>query len=348
MIIGYDFWGDFYDYDKAKDKALVIEDNDGIAFDTCNPLKNVNEFTLKGGTFDELHITKDNTEIDNTIEKTEWTMNTVLLAKFQNSLVAGTIGIDGKEMYKIELRKRRKGEINFQTYFSVDYEPSINLYTIIDKLIENEEEYEYCIRGVAQNTNEDGDVIGDIYSNDSSPVEIYISYEHSHLFDSTDSFDLIYDLRIDSMVNQIGANTVETLGSQYPYVIYGQTNYLTGSMECLLVSEESATGSVNLRSEKELRKKILTFLNNKQCKVLKNEDGTYMLIEIIGTPTLIPSNEVLGIYQVNFQYVQIGNADDIASLQKANITFDYFHFVKEINSQGEEITIKKTVNKIVG
>lgn len=325
MIIGYDFWGDFYNYDEINNTSLVIKDNDGVAFDTCNPLKNVNEFTLKGGEFDELHITKDAMEIDNTIEKTDWTVNTVLLAKFQNSLVAGTIGIDGKDMYKIEVRKRRKGEDDFQTYFSMDFDPSINLYTIIDKLIENEEEYEYCIRGVAKGDNNE-----DIYSNDSSPIAIYISYEHAHLFDSTGSFDLIYDLKIDSISNQIGANTIETLGSQYPYVIYGQTNYLTGSIECLLVSEESATGSVNLRSEKELRKKILAFLNNKQCKVLKNEDGLYMLIEIIGTPTLVPSNEIVGVYQVNFEYIQIGNVDDVKTLIDSNITFDYLKGSKEI------------------
>lgn len=318
MIIGYDFWGDFYDYDEVESEPLIIQDNDGVAFDTCNPLKNVNEFTLKGGEFDELHITKDSIEIDNTVEKTDWTLNTVLLSKFQNSLVAGTLGIDGKDMYKIEIRKRRKGDDAFQTYFSVNFDESINIYTIIDRLIENEEEYEYCIRGVA--TDENGH---DIYSNDSTPYEIYISYEHAHLFDCTDNFDLIYNLRIDTISNQIGANTIETLGSQYPYVIYGQTNYLTGSIECLLVSEESASGVVNIRSEKELRKKILAFLNNKQCKVLKNEDGLYMLIEIIGTPTLIPSNDIVGVYQLSFQYIQIGNVDSIADLQNANITFDY-------------------------
>lgn len=318
MIIGYDFWSDFYDYDDVVGAPLVIGDNDGVAFDTCNPLKNINEFTLRNGHFDELHITKDSIEIDNTIEKTDWTLNTVLLAKFQNSLVAGTIGIDGRDMYKIELRKRRKGESAFQTYFSVDFDTSTNIYTIIDKLIESEEEYEYCIRGVAKDENGN-----DIYSNDSSPTEIYISYEHAHLFDATDSFDLIYDLRINNISNQIGANTIETLGSQYPYVIYGQTNYLTGGIECLLVSDESATGSVNIRSEKELRNKILTFLKNKQCKVLKNSDGLYMLIEIIGTPTLVPSNEVLGIYQVNFEYIQIGNVDNVNDLKNSNITFDY-------------------------
>ena len=35
------------------------------------------------------------------------------------------------------------------------------------------------------------------------------------------SFDLIYDVRMDTISNQIGANTIETLGSRYPYVIYG-------------------------------------------------------------------------------------------------------------------------------
>jgi hypothetical protein len=100
-----------------------------------------------------------------------------------------------------------------------------------------------------------------------------------------------------------------------------------------LVSDESATGSVNIRSEKELRKKILAFLNNKKCKVLKNEDGVYMLIEVIGTPTLIPSNEIIGVYQVNFQYIQIGNVDNIIDLQNANMTFDYLKGDNKINNK---------------
>jgi hypothetical protein len=66
--------------------------------------------------------------------------------------------------------------------------------------------------------------------------------------------------------------------------------------------------------------------------VLKNEDGLYMLIEIIDTPTLIPSNEILGVYQVSFQYVQIGNVDNIIDLQNANMTFDYLKGNDEINN----------------
>ena len=57
-----------------------------------------------------------------------------------------------------------------------------------------------------------------------------------------------------------------------------------------------------------------------------------MLIEIIGTPTLIPSNEIIGVYQVNFQYIQIGNVDNITDLKNANITFNYSKGDEKINN----------------
>lgn len=316
MIIGYDFWCDVY-YDSSV-TDIVIEDNDSIAFDTCNPLNGTNNFTLKSGEFDELHITKDNAEMDNSIEKTSWTLNTVLLAKFKNDLVAGTLGIDGYDISKIEIRKRKQGESLWQTYYTIDYREDISTYTIIDRLIENEQGYEYCLRPIA--TDDNGTKI---FGNNTASKEIYITYEHSHLFDNTGSYDLIYNVRIGDVTNQIGANVIETLGSRYPYVVYGQSNYLKGSMECLLVSEESVVGDVNIRSEKALRDKILGFLNNKKHKVLKCEDGSYMLVQIVGTPTLTPSEEILGIYQVSFEFVEVGNINDVSELAKANFSFDY-------------------------
>ena len=334
MIIGYDFWCDIYYDSNATD--VVIEDNDSIAFDTCNPLNNANSFTLKNGTFDELHITKDSAEIDNSVEKTSWTLNTVLLAKFKNDLVAGTLGIDGYDITKIEIRKRKQGELLWQTYFTIDYDESVSVYTIIDKLIENEEGYEYCLRPVALGNNG-----VEIYGSDTTPKEVYITYEHSHLFDNTGSYDLIYNVKINSMTNQIGANVVETLGSQYPYVVYGQSNYLKGSIECLLVSEESAVGDVNIHSEKKLRNSILSFLNNKNYKVLKCEDGSYMLIQIIGTPTLTPSEEILGIYQVSFEYIEVGSVNNMKELVNAGFTFNYL----TTNKDGGEI---QTKTEIVG
>lgn len=333
MIIGYDFWADGVYYDNNT-SSIIIDDNEGVAFDSCNPINNVNDFTLTSGCFDELHITKDSVEIDNSTEKTDWTINTVLLAKFQGDLVAGTLGVNGYPITRIEIQKRKKGEEFWQTYFSINFNENINLYTIIDKFIENEENYEYCLRPVAKDNKN-----AEIYGGNTSPSEIYISYDHAHIFDNTADFNLIYNVKLGNITNQIGANQIQTLGSQYPYVIYGQNNYLTSSLECLLVSEESATGNIDIKSEKILRNKILTFLQNKECKIFKNVDGLYMLIKIIGTPTLIPNNDILGVYQVSFEYVEVGNVNSILELSKHNFKFNYL----TSQQNGSEVEYLKTV-----
>lgn len=336
MIIGYDFWLDGV-YKNGDTSSVLTIDNDGVAFDNCNPISNVNSFTLANGSFDELHITKDSVEIDNNIEKTSWTINTVLLAKFKNDLVAGTLGVDDYPITKIEIKKRKKGEDLWQTYFVVDFDENASLYTVIDKFLENEEEYEYCLCPVA---TVDGK---DIYGNNTVPQEIYVSYDHANIFDNTDGYSLIYNLKLGNLTNQIGANSISTLGSQYPFVIYGENSYVASNLECLLVSEESATGNIDIRSEKILRDKILSFLKNKKCKVFKNADGLYMLIKIIGTPTLIPDNEILGVYQVSFEYVEVGNVNSVEELSKFNLEFNY----SKINKDGESVQYTKTVGKTV-
>ena len=319
MIIGYDFWADGVFHDPSAPLA-VIQDNDGVAFDNCNTLSGVNDFSIQNGTFDELNITKDNIETDNSTKKAEkWTINNVLLAKFQNDLIAGTIGINGYDIKQIEIKKKKKDDAFWQTYFTIDYNKNVNFYTVIDKFIESGEDYEYCICPVALDKNNNN-----VYGNNTAPHGIYIEYDNAHIFDNTASFDLIYNIQISELTNQIGANTIETLGSQYPYVIYGQSDYQRGKFECLLVSEEGATGAINIKSEKKLRESINKFLTNKKYKIIKNADGMYLPIMITGTPTLIPNNDLLGIYQVSFEFVQVGDANNIKDLRNCDFNFEYF------------------------
>lgn len=329
MIIGYDFWNDGIYYGDNPEE-IMIEDNDGIAFDTCNPIQNSDVFTLKGGTFEELHIVKDSEQMDNNTTKTEWNVNTVLLAKFENNLIAGTMGIGDYDISQIRVMKKKKDDAIWKVFFTIDYSDTVDLYTIMDKLIESEENYEYCLQPIAVDEN-GNEIMGGM----TLPQEIYISYDKSHIFDNTETFDLIYNLQIGSITNQIGANTVNTLSSPYPYVIYGQNNYLTGSIECLLATEESAFGQVDIKSEKILRNKIISFLSNKNHKILKTPDGLYMLIQIIGNPVITPLEGVLGIYQVSFEYVEVGDVNDVQKLSNINLEFSYLATTDE---NTEEIT----------
>ena len=341
MIIGYDFWLDEV-FAQTEYDGVIIEDNDGVAFDTCNSIASVDNFTLKNGTFDEIYVTKTINNaigvVENTEKQNDWSADTILLAKFKDNLLGGTIGIDGHSISQIALRRRKKGEEQWQTYYTIDYYDDINLYTVIDKFIENEETYEYCIKPLGVNSS----------GTDSLPHSIYINYEHAHIFDNTASFDLIYDLKIGSISQNIGANIINTLASEYPYVIYSQNNYAQGSLECLLVSEESATGNIDVKSEKILRNKISSFLCNKQYKILKNSDGLYMLIKIVDTPTLTASDEMLGIYNLSFNYVEIGNANDIEDLLSAKFNFDYFTTIITIDGQGDENTTVREYTKEMG
>lgn len=354
MIIGYDFWGDYtyplwedIDGDNIVDTVTNdITDNEGIAFDSCLPLASVDKFTLRNGCFDEFHITKDSQEINESIEKTQWSINTVLLALFQDNLIAGSMGVDGYSITEIILKKRKKGEEFWQNYFTVEYSEENDIYTVIDKFIENEAEYEYCLCPVAVDDNGNK-----IYGNNTTTKEVYISYDNAHIFDNSASYTLIYNLQFGNITNHIGVNVIETLSSQFPYVVYGQTNYAQGSMECLLVSEESATGSVDVKSEKQLRNNIMSFLTNKDYKILKNSDGLYMLVKIIGTPTLIPTNTIIGMYQLSFEYVQVGEANNLSDLHKANLEYTYTEACydnDDSNSQSQEIIIKNTKTNIVG
>ena len=346
MIIGYDFWLDDV-FAKSEINGVIIEDNDGVAFDTCNGVGSVDDFTLKNGMFDEMYVAKTFDDaigvLENTEKQNNWSTNTVLLAKFADNLIGGTIGIDKYAINQIEVRKRKRGEDQWQTYYTIDYYDDINLYTIIDKFIENEETYEYCIRPLASNIVGMDTIVG----TDSLPHSAHISYDHAHIFDNTASFDLIYNLKIGAISQNIGATVINTLASEYPYVIYSQDNYAQGSIDCLLVSEESATGMVDIKSEKALRNSILSFLCNRQYKILKNADGLYMLIKIIDTPTLTASDEVLGIYNLSFNYVEVGNANNIEDLLSARFSFDYLTKTLTIDEQGnEEVIIREQAKEI--
>ena len=310
MIIGYDFWADGVYYDSSV-TDMIVSDNDGVAFDTCNTIHGVSEFTLKGGTFDESYIAS-NGDIQNT-ERPAWSSDTVLLAKFQENLIGGTLGIDGQSINKIIIKRRKRGEDLWQTLAVIDYSSDLKSYTIIDKFIANETTYEYCVAPVANA----------LVGTNSIPQEAYISYDHAHIFDNTASYNLVYNLKIGTLSKNIGANTIETLSARYPYIIYGQSDYAQGNVECLLVSEESATGSVNIGEEAKLRDNIMEFLCNKQYKILKNYDGLYMLIQIIGSPTLTPLDDMIGIYTVSFEYVQVGDANDLSTLESMAFELNY-------------------------
>ena len=156
------------------------------------------------------------------------------------------------------------------------------------------------------------------------PRDIYVmvmEYFNS-VVDNETSYDLLYNFQLGDITSNIDANTITTLGGQYPFTIYGASKYKTGSASCLLVTEESATGSIDVGAEKVLRNNIDKFLSNKKPKILKCDDGTYLLISISDNYVLTPNENLLGSYSLSFNYTEIGDANDVDTLKKYGLWSD--------------------------
>ena len=321
MIIGYDFFGDnIYTTDN-------INDNDGVAFDTCIPLSvAMQDISIQNGIYDALEVLQDTT-INNTdvIQSKNWTDTTLMLAKFQENLSAGSVNVGNNEVYSIQFLKRKKGETEWQLCQEVIYKKEQETYSFTDRYIESQQTYQYAIRPTAREYDDNGIYVGSIIgenSPQSEKTEINVVFDYAHLFDNETSYDLLYNFKLGDITANIDANTITTLGGQYPFTIYGASKYKTGSVTCLLVTEESATGLIDIGAEKILRNNIDNFLSNKKPKILKCDDGTYLLISISDNYTLIPDENLLGSYSLSFNFTEIGDANDVDTLKKYDLWSD--------------------------
>lgn len=321
MIIGYDFFGDVYNTDS-------IDDNDSVTFDTCTLLSvAMQDITIQNAIYDELEVLYNTTEINTETDKTEdWNDNTLMLAKFQGNLSAGTVSVGNHKVYSIQFLKRKKGETEWQLCQEVVYEENKEKYEFIDKYIESQQTYQYAIRPTARAYDDESGAFKGVVIGENNPqsenTEINVVFDYAHLFDNEISYDLLYNFKLGDITSNIDANTITTLGGQYPFTVYGASKYKTGNVSCLLVTEESTTGSIDVWAEKELRNKIDEFLSNKKPKILKYEDGTYLLISISDNYTLIPDENLLGSYSLSFNYTEIGDANDVDTLKKYGLWSD--------------------------
>ena len=319
MIIGYDFFGD--NIHSTENISANIADNDGVAFDACiSPSVAMHNVVVQNGVYDELEVCKDVTTRKEEVTKSHsWGENTLMLAKFQNNLSAGSVNVGNNEVYSIQFLKRKKGETEWQLCQEVMYHKNQETYSFTDKYIESQQTYQYAIRPTAREYDYTGAYIGSIIgenSPQSERTEIDVVFDYAHLFDNETSYDLLYNFKLGDITSNIDANTITTLGSQYPFTIYGASKYKSGSVSCLLVTEESATGVIDVWKEKELRNNIDKFLSNKKPKILKCDDGTYLLISISDNYTLIPDENLLGSYSLSFNYTEIGDANDVDTLKR--------------------------------
>lgn len=289
MIVGYDFIG----------SANAVSDT-RISF------SGIGNVTLKEGMYDELLI-KNGSYPHASTAKEEWTYPTVILAKFQNDLVAGNMDFLGTTISHVEVRRRKITDLNeWRVIGRMPYAPGQRTY-FYDRFNESGENYEYALIPIANDGIEGVPVKQTIYS----------EFDSIFVLDKNEDFKFQYDINLSANEKVSRSVVVEPLGGKYPIVIAnGDISYRKGTVSAKLITDKNRlrlrTGErVDQRTEMLFRDQVLDFLTKNNTKILKFPDGGYYLVRIIDAVPYTLAKEWGHVFaDVTFNWVQIADNTD--------------------------------------
>lgn len=289
FVIGYDLYGGGY-------------------FDARQYMNDIYTAELKNGVFDEWKM--DEVLLEYSVDKSDWGYDTVMLATFNNTLEAGNVQNEGEHIEYLRFKRRSKDRLKWVTVAQIPFDKTRKLYTVLDRMVQAQEEYEYAVVPLT-NDIEGRETMG----------EIVCDFDGLWLVDRENSHQLMYDLDYGSIESTNKTTILEPLDSKYPFVTTNAIDYKKGSIKARLLSDKTIEkGIPDYRSERLLRERIMDFISNRRPKILKDGMGRYYLVSIIGSPTEVPDNRLnTGIADVSFDWVEIGDAHDTDTLERADL-----------------------------
>ncbi|HFI0463208.1 TPA: hypothetical protein ACGO1T_000552 [Streptococcus suis] len=311
MIIGFNYWGN------------SIHSN---VFDTAIPTSQLDELTIYQGVYDEVFLSVD-TKIGKQNEKpTRWQLKHIMDAKFKNDVEAGSLDADGHTITKIQVyRKKMEVGARWILVGETDFDKEYNVYSFVDRTIENDAYYEYAIVPVANK------VIGEI--NTSNPVQA--SFEGVYVSDLENNYKMEIDFDLGEVSYNKNSSILEPLNGKYPVIVYGNQNYRSGSATFLpLTNEQIVTGGtrINGREEGRLRDTVVNFLNSGSSKIIRNDNGEVLLVAVTNVRSNPKAGSLMDIHNVTFNYTEIGAVEGntlskiglIGQAVKSVYTFDEY------------------------
>ena len=288
MFISLDFFG--------LDEGAVFKTNIGHV--------NYNELQITGAVIDEIYVDED-VEIPITTDKPEsWTYSTILNAKFQGNLEAGSLSANGSEIDLIKFQKRRWDELEWTDVGEVKYnEDGKVIYELLDKFVANQQVYQYSLLPVTSS------VLGGRVLSE----EITVDFEGVFLSDKDNNYRLLYDLQFGDINHNTPSSVFETLNSKYPIVVYSNLDYTDFDVEATFVSASTSNGEterqVDTRMEKTERDNLLRWVKNHKPKIYRDVNGELKLVTVVDNPQEKPMSGVNGIAKISFKMVEIGSVD---------------------------------------
>lgn len=311
MIIDYNFFG---------------FEHGGCVFDTPICTDMIDELQMSEGIYDEVYINLDTTVFSNTTKPQNWSLSTIMDAKFTGDLDAGSIGAEGFKVTRILLYRSIAGTSNWEPIGHFDYDEEYNVYDYVDRYVQNGAEYEYAIVPVAN------EVLGDRLVSDTVKAE----YDGLFLTDKYENKRFEYDIRLgDITYNNLSAVN-RPIDGQFPIVTFGNSNYRSGNLSVLPLSRQTidmAGAGIDKFAEQVNRQDWLDFLNNSRGKILRMDNGVLMLVVTQNATIQHKEGDLLrNLANVTFDFVEIGKVnydmlvknDLISTVNLQKSTYDDF------------------------
>lgn len=289
MIIGHTWFG---------------QGMEGNYYDTAIPTEGIDEVWIGEGMYDELYATVDTSITKDNVLPGGWTTTTIIDAKFNNNIEAGSINVHGHVVTKIQCYRREYQSTNTEWSLVAqwDYDKNYNTYSIIDRFVENGKTYEYAIVPVADT------VMGDMVRSET----IKVNYQGTFISDIDHNYAMNVNFKFGDMKYNKNTSVQGTLSGQYPIATQGRQNYRTGTATFLPLTpalEFGATNEIDEHAELLNRQEVINFLNNGKVKVIRRDDGD-MLVVATNDVTLAPLSDNMDLLSnVTFSFTEIGALD---------------------------------------
>ena len=278
--------------------------SDNNALDpTPTDIGNITRTRLQNGIFDHFNVSRNVTFDYSSIIPTDWDIDTIMDANFENNVSAGNVNQVATGITGIRVKRRVKGTFDWVTIRELPVEKSEDLsFVITDNLNAYNVEYEYAFVPM----------LGDVEC--SYIIESILSkFEGVFVCDVDTVFKFMAGVEYSgNQVNQqIGV--FQPYNRKYPVIVSNSImQYKTGSLGGWVLPEDYATNrtidSTKITQEKEV---LLKFLTNKKPKIIKDMNGNNWLVYFTGNPSLSYDNNYnQGMVKVNAEWTEVGDPND--------------------------------------
>lgn len=262
----------------------------------------LNYVELTNGVYQYWDLT-NNVDLPFSLDKPNWTNDTIMNCTFDNNINAGNINYDIDTIKSVQIIKQYKNK-KIKDDFVV-FNKNISEET--DLYFETDDNF------VVNNSIIDYSLI--LYVNDNIPViiefkEITVFFNSCFLSDRNSVYKLYSAVEYSSVGQNIPISIQQPIGKKYPIVIKNaKTNYESGQISFLVLGENfENTKNINRNDIVNQKEEIIAFLTNGTTKFYSDWNGNAKIISISGTPTIsYNSSYGNGILSITFDYVEQGD-----------------------------------------